>query len=571
MSTTKIVELFIDDEYDESGIEAISLVSRPAHDETWLAFNQDKCKCSSQDTIEEVEKLDSPYTIAEENFCEVNPKLDELGEPYSHLIKEGYRVVRLERITPMEVHKMQEQKFSNPNEPSIMDSGNYLVRYKYIGPRDDKNRRFCSDMLSKNRVYRIEDIEQLSNPEFGTYSIFMYRGSYNCRHAWVRLLYAKDEGPIRNTGSSTKGLLDQTVSVGVDTRNTNTILNPSPDSWKPGQARDGSIFAPEYSFAEKKGLEDACWEGYEAIGTKIVDGREVPNCVPIKMTKDDFAESISDYPDGVKSAAQRAIRYAEENGWGSCGTGVGKQRANQLAKGEPISVDTIKRMYSYLSRHKVDLESSKEYGDGCGKLMYDAWGGKAGLSWAERKLGQLEREKMSKKELTLSDMEKWGGASVKGTKLLFYDEDKRIVVGAAMVPNKMIHRYDTMGNMYYVFFSKSSIKKMAAKFMKQKRTDETSIEHDGRKLGAEKVYVTESWVSEDSEKDKSAAYGFNLPAGTWFVSMKVEDPKIWKKIKSGELTGFSVEGLFAEKSIFSKDEKKINQIKQILKSVKDDK
>jgi len=132
MSTTKIVELFIDDEYDESGIEAISLVSRPAHDETWLAFNQDKCKCSSQDTTEEVERLDSPYTIAEENFCEVNPKLDELGEPYSDLIKQGYRVVRLERITPMEVHKMQEQKFSNPNEASIMDSGNYLVRYKNL-------------------------------------------------------------------------------------------------------------------------------------------------------------------------------------------------------------------------------------------------------------------------------------------------------------------------------------------------------------------------------------------------------------------------------------------------------
>lgn len=566
MNTTKIVELFIDDEYDESGIEAISLVSRPAHDETWLAFNQ-------QNPPEEVEKLGSQYTIAEENFCDVNPKLDELGEPYSKLIKEGYTVVRVEKITPMEVHKMQEQKFSNPNEESIMDSGNYLVRYKYIGPRDEKNRKFCSEMLTKNRVYRIEDIEQLSNPEFGVYSIFMYRGSYNCRHAWVRLLYAKDKGPIVNSGSSRKGLLDSTVSVGVDTRNNNTVLNPSPDSWKPGQARDGSIFAPEYSFAEK-GLEDACWEGYEAIGTKIgEDGREVPNCVPIKMTKDDFADSISDYPEGVKNAAKRAVAYAEKNGWGSCGTGVGKQRASQLAKGENISVDTIKRMYSYLSRHRADLQSSKSYEDGCGKLMYDAWGGEAGLTWAERKLNQLEKEKMSKdkKELTLSDMQGWGGMKVDGKRLMFYDEEKRIVVGAAMVPNKMIHRYDAFGNMYYVFFSKASIKKMAAKFMRQKRTDETSVEHDGRKLGAEKVYVTESWVSEDSEKDKSAAYGFSLPAGTWFVSMKVEDPKVWKMIKSGELTGFSVEGLFAEKSIFSKEDKQLNQIKQILKSIKDDK
>ena len=139
------------------------------------------------------------------------------------------------------------------------------------------------------------------------------------------------------------------------------------------------------------GLEDACWEGYEAIGTKILDGKEVPNCVPIKMTEDDFADTINDYPDTVKNAAKRALDYADKNGWGGCGTGVGKQRANQLAKGENISVDTVKRMYSYLSRHKVDLQSSKSYEDGCGKIMYDSWGGEAGLSWAEKKLKQLEK------------------------------------------------------------------------------------------------------------------------------------------------------------------------------------
>lgn len=679
MSTTKIVELFIDDEYDESGIEAISLVSRPAHDETWLAFKSDSCNCSKENMSDvEVEKLDSPYTIAEENFCDTNPRLDELGEPYSNLIKEGYTVVRVEKITPMEVYKMQEQKFSNPNEPSIQDSGNLLVRYKYIGPRDEKNRQFCREMLSKNRVYRIEDIEQLSNPEFGSYSIFLYRGSYNCRHAWVRLLYAKEDSPIRNTGSSTKGLLDQTVVVGLDTRNDATVLNPSPNSWKPGEARDGSIFVPGFNdFAEigpKGGVKESKkapksdtpnpepkGEGTAKGSAKTSRGAEVtqrvedilkskaddfnerykdklgygvnvgmlksvyqrgvgaynvshspavksaeqwalarvnaflylvkngrpenkkydgdndllPGDHPKKqqMSSEEFQESISDYPEGVKNAAKRAVAYAEKNGWGSCGTGVGKQRASQLAKGENISVDTVKRMYSYLSRHKVDLESSKTYEEGCGKLMYDAWGGEAGLTWAERKLAQIEKEKMSedRKELTVSDMKNWGGVQVDGKKLLFYDEDKRIVVGAAMVPHKMIHRYDAFGNIYYVFFSKASIKKMAEKFLRQKRTDETSIEHNGKKLGSNRVYVTESWVSEDPEKDKSAAYGFNLPAGTWFVSMKVEDPKIWKMIKSGELTGFSVEGLFAEKSYFSKEDKKINQIKQILKSIKDDK
>ena len=102
-----------------------------------------------------------------------------------------------------------------------------------------------------------------------------------------------------------------------------------------------------------------------------------------------LAESHSDYGDGIRNNAKRAIEWANKNGWGSCGTPVGKQRANQLAKGEPISVDTIKRMYSFLSRHETDLQSSTGYGDGCGKLMYDAWGGKAALSWSRNKLKEL--------------------------------------------------------------------------------------------------------------------------------------------------------------------------------------
>jgi hypothetical protein len=100
-------------------------------------------------------------------------------------------------------------------------------------------------------------------------------------------------------------------------------------------------------------------------------------------------ESYSDYPDGVKNNAKKAIEWANKNGWGSCGTPVGKQRANQLAKGEPISVDTIQRMHSFLSRHEQDLEASKSFGDGCGYLMYQAWGGKAALGWAHNKLKGL--------------------------------------------------------------------------------------------------------------------------------------------------------------------------------------
>ena len=103
-------------------------------------------------------------------------------------------------------------------------------------------------------------------------------------------------------------------------------------------------------------------------------------------------ESYSDYPDSVSNNAKRALEWADENGWGSCGTAVGKRRASQLASKSSITVSTIKRMYSYLSRHAPDLKSSKTYSDGCGKLMYDSWGGKSALSWSKSKLKQLDKD-----------------------------------------------------------------------------------------------------------------------------------------------------------------------------------
>ena len=546
MTPTRIVELFIDDEFEESGIEAISLVSKPAHEENWVAFGAD----------EDVEKLTPDYIICEDDFCERNPSILQLGEPYEKLINEGWEIIKVEKVTPMMIEKMKAEQFaisSDPNAPSFLDNDEFRVRFKYVGPRDDRNRKFCSDMLAANRVFRKEDIDimtdNVENEEFGFYDIFRWRGSFGCRHTFVRLIYAPT-GKIRNSGLSTKGLEDtqaQSVNLQPDTRTRAQRENPSPEpkTWKPGMPRTG----PNLFKKDDMGLEDACWEGYEPIGTKILDGREVPNCVPIKMTEDDFADTISDYPEGVKDAAKRAVAYAEKNGWGSCGTQVGKQRASQLAKGENISVDTLKRMYSFLSRHKGQGADKGTYGDGCNRLMYDAWGGDAGLKWSERKLKQLEREKMT---------------------FAVADEDKQILVGAAMIPNKMIHRYDDLGNMYFVYFSKQSIRKMADKFLKQKRTDETSIEHNGIKLGSDKVYITESWVSEDPIKDKSNLYGFELASGTWFVQMRVLDKKIWKLVKDNMLTGFSVEGLFGNKSVFSKEDKKINQIKQILKSITDE-
>jgi len=289
--------------------------------------------------------------------------------------------------------------------------------------------------------------------------------------------------------------------------------------------------------------------GYDvgAIGG-YVDPGITGNTIPKSLVKPSMFESYSDYPDSVKNNAKAVLKYAEENGWGSCGTDVGKQRANQLANGEPISEDTIKRMYSYLSRHEVDLDSSKGYGDGCGKLMYDAWGGKSALSWSEAKIKAIEKEKMSKQEFAT-------------------DEEKRVVLGPAMVPEMRIFRRDALGNPYHVFFSAETIKMIADKYMRNKYIDNNDTEHNGK--AASDVYVIESWIKED-DNDKSAKYGFgDLPIGTWFVAMKVRNAKVWQEIKDKKLNGFSVSGYFEEVAAFCREEMFLQQVIEILNNVQD--
>jgi ribosomal protein S27E len=246
--------------------------------------------------------------------------------------------------------------------------------------------------------------------------------------------------------------------------------------------------------------------------------------------------SYSDYPDAVKNNAKAALDYANENGWGSCGTEVGKQRANQLAKGEPISFDTIKRMYSYLSRHEVDLDSSKVYGDGCGKLMYDAWGGKSALSWAESKIKQVERK----------------GFAIQ-------DEDQRIISGPLMVANQKIPRVDADGFEYEVFFSPATIKKIAIKMAKKGFQNNVNLMHSAN-MQLSGVTLFEIFQS-DKERGIMPMKGFeDLSDGSLFGSMYVDNDQAWQLIKDGKVKGFSVEGNFGMKGKDKYDE----QMEQII-------
>ena len=106
--------------------------------------------------------------------------------------------------------------------------------------------------------------------------------------------------------------------------------------------------------------------------------------------KDYYAEqTYDDYPQSATNNAKRAIKYKEENG-SSCGTRVGWTRARQLANREALTRSTIARMASF-KRHQQHKDVP--YDEGCGGLMYDAWGGTSGIEWAIRKLEQIDKER----------------------------------------------------------------------------------------------------------------------------------------------------------------------------------
>jgi hypothetical protein len=103
--------------------------------------------------------------------------------------------------------------------------------------------------------------------------------------------------------------------------------------------------------------------------------------------------------------------------------------------------------------------------------------------------------------------------------------------------------------------------------MKNKYIDNNDSMHDGKAV--KDVYVIESWIKED-DSDKSNKYGFeSLPIGSWFVSMRIKNDEIWKRVKEGELNGFSVSGFFEEVADFCKEEIFLQQVANILKKIKE--
>lgn len=132
-------------------------------------------------------------------------------------------------------------------------------------------------------------------------------------------------------------------------------------------------------------------------------------------------------------------------------------------------------------------------------------------------------------------------------KLAQVDSEKRILMGAALVPGRMIYRNGGKENDgFYVHFSEATVRRASELFFIKSNHINATLEHDAP---LDQMTVVESWIIEDPEVDKSKLYGMNLPKGTWMISMKVDDEEIWEdQVKGGLVSGFSIEGFFADRA-----------------------
>ena len=155
-------------------------------------------------------------------------------------------------------------------------------------------------------------------------------------------------------------------------------------------------------------------------------------------------------------------------------------------------------------------------------------------------------------------------------------KEKRLLMGAALIPDKPIYR-KSGDHEFYIYFSKDTVAKASQMFLKSGNQGQATMEHASEKLDG--MTVVESWIVESDLYDKSKKYGLDMPIGTWMVSMKVDNDEIWNNyVKKNKIKGFSIEGYFADKlsnrpkdkrkDTYSEDDKLLNDIIDVLKESK---
>ena len=150
-------------------------------------------------------------------------------------------------------------------------------------------------------------------------------------------------------------------------------------------------------------------------------------------------------------------------------------------------------------------------------------------------------------------------------KLAEVDKEKKILMGALLIPNKPIYRNSEEGE-YYIYFSKDTVLKASQRYLTNGYQNNSTLEHSSNLQG---LTLVESWIVEDEVQDKSRKYNMSVPIGTWMGTVKVNNEEVWNDyVKTGKVKGFSIEGFFADKIEASKLSKEESESDELLKKIK---
>ena len=305
MEDLDIFELFIDEENEWGGIEAISIVENPAIEEDFIALKSQQVKLAEVDNEKRI--LMGAALIPNKKIYRRNKE----QEYYIHFSEETVR--KASQLF------LSRGKQNNSTLEHDVELGGLSVVESWI---------IEDEVHDKSRKYNL-------NMPIGTWMVAV---KVNNDEVWEE--FVKTE---KVKGFSIEGFFS-----------------------------DKKSNAPKESVEEELSAEDLA---------KIYEIQEI-----LSASNDVKLETYSDYPQGARNNAKRALKWKKENG-SSCGTSVGWTRANQLASGESLSRSTIARMASF-KRHQQHKDVP--YSEGCGGLMWDAWGGSAGVNWAISKLKKID-------------------------------------------------------------------------------------------------------------------------------------------------------------------------------------
>lgn len=156
-------------------------------------------------------------------------------------------------------------------------------------------------------------------------------------------------------------------------------------------------------------------------------------------------------------------------------------------------------------------------------------------------------------------------SKAKRLKFEIQDEDKQIILGAALIPDILIYRCDAAGE-YNITIDKDTVFEVSQKFMADKNIHNVNIEHEGKLIDG--ITLAYSFVSNEKLGISNPQQFKDLPEGTWFVAYKVTDSDLWQRIKKGDVLGFSIEGFFNYLKIDLSKKSKIKETIELLNQIK---